>query len=86
MTIKDIKLREFSTKDLAQLENLIQAEKKNRENTRRNELCGKIIKDLEVFQKEFPYEYILINYPECDREIEIYPEDIISQIKDNWMG
>ena len=85
MTIKDIKLSEFSVIDLVQLENLIQAEKKNREKARRNELSGKIIKDLEVFQREFPYEYILINCPECDREMEIYPKDIISQIINNWI-
>lgn len=85
MTINDIKLSEFPAKDLTQLEILIQTEKENRENTRRKELCNKIIKDLKAFQKEFPYKYILVNCPECDREIEFYPEDIISQIKDNWI-
>lgn len=85
MTIKDIKLSEFSIVDLAELEILIQNEKKNREKVRRNELCSKIIKDLEVFQKEFPYACILINCPECDREMEIYPKNIISQIINNWM-
>lgn len=85
MTIKDIKLSEFSEKELIQLENLIQAEKKKQKNARRNELCGKIIKDLEVFQREFSYECILVYCPECNQEIEIYPEDIISQIENNWM-
>lgn len=87
MTINDIKfkLSEFSMEDLAQLENSIQKERQHRANVRRSELCGKIIKDLEVFQREFPYESIVVNCPECDQEITIYPEKIISQIKDNWM-
>jgi hypothetical protein len=85
MTVKDIKLSEISTEDLTQLENLIQKEKQNRKENRRKELCNKIIKDLEAFQKEFPYEVIAIMYPNCDEEeIEIYCEDIISQMKDNW--
>lgn len=88
MTINDIKfkLSEFSMEDLAQLENSIQKERQHRANIRHNELCGKIIKDLEVFAREFPYESIVVNCPECDREIEIYPKEIISQIKDNWMA
>lgn len=85
MTIKNIKLSEFSTEDLTQLEKLIQTEKQNRQKTRCRELCNKIIKDLEVFQKEFPYEIIATMYPNCDEdEIDIYPGDLISQIKDNW--
>ena len=84
MTIKDIKLSEISIEDLAQLENLIQKEKQSRKESRYRELCNKIIKDLEVFQKEFPYETIAIMCPKCDEEIEIFCEDIISQIKNNW--
>lgn len=85
MTIKDIELEEISTEDLTQLEILIQKEKYNRERVRRRELCNKIIKDLEVFQKEFPFESISIMCPNCDEEIEIYPENIISQIKNTWI-
>lgn len=84
MTIKDIKLEEISIEDLTQLEKLIQTEKQNRQKIRYRELCNKIIKDLEVFQKEFPYETITFMCPQCDEEIEFYCEDIISQIKDNW--
>lgn len=87
MTINDIKfkLSEFSMEDLSQLENFIQKERQHRASVRRSELCGKIIKDLEVFQKEFPYESIVFDCPKESNKIAIYPEDIISQIKDNWM-
>lgn len=91
MTIDNIefKLSEFSTKDLTQLANTIQKERQHRanirHNERRNELCSKIIKDLEIFQREFSYETIVIYCPECDEEITIDPEEIISQIKNNWM-
>ena len=88
MTINDIefKLSEFSTEDLTQLENFIQKEKQHRAAISRNELCSKIIKDLEIFQREFSYdESIVIYCPECDEEITIDPAEIISQIKINWM-
>lgn len=87
MTINDIevKLSEFSIEDLTQLENSIQKERQHRANIRHNELCSKIIKDLEVFAREFPYESIVID---CSREcnnVAIYPEEIISHIKDEWL-
>lgn len=85
MTIKDIKLSEISTEDLAQLENLIQKEKQSRKESRYRELCNKIIKDLEVFQKEFPFESIVVDCLGESNKRVIYLEEIISQIKENWL-
>ena len=85
MTIKNIKLSEISTEDLAQLENLIQKEKQSRKENRYRELCNKIIKDLEVFQKEFPFESIVVDCLGESNKRVIYLEEIIPQIKENWL-
>lgn len=87
MTINDIKnkMSEFSAEDLTQLESLIQKERQHREYIRRSELCGKIIKDLEAFQKEFPYESIVIDCSKECNTIAIYPDEIILHIKNEWL-
>ena len=87
MTINDIKvkLNEFSIEDLTQLENSIQKEKQHREDIRHKELCNKIIKDLEVFQKEFPFESIVVDCLGESNKRVIYLEEIIPQIKEKWL-